>query len=273
MPELPEAESIRRALDRALQGAKIAQVEVFSPRMRTDLRPLLSADLPGRRITGVRRRGRYVCADLDDGRTLVMHFGMSGVVRVENFAAPRRKHEHLFLHFTDGRIFKFECTRRFSLFEVHELDSSGWPEMLSGLGPEPLTEDFNGKYLFEAAVKSRAPIKVLLMDNACVCGIGNIYASETLFAAGVRPDRRANSVSRAECDVIVREVKRILLRAIELGGTTVSDFKNVDGSEGQFVQELQIYGRRNGKCPKCGADVCEVRLGGRSSCYCPKCQH
>ena len=156
MPELPEAESIARALDRALSGRVITKVEVFFPRLRTPLAPLLSAGLPGRRILGCRRRARYAVADLDDGRALVLHFGMSGVARVEDARRPRRKHEHVVVTLDDGRALKFEDPRRFGAFEVQELGPDGWPVSLAGIGVEPLSDDFTGEMLFLAASVPRS---------------------------------------------------------------------------------------------------------------------
>jgi formamidopyrimidine-DNA glycosylase len=273
MPELPEAENICRALDRALRGRTITRVEVFTPAMRTSLLPLKSAALEGVKIEGTRRRGRYVVADLADGRGLLMHFGMSGVVRVEGAEIPRRKHEHVFLHLDDGRIFRFECTRRFSLLEVvSKYAPDGWPEALSGLGVEPLSEAFSGEYLYASSRRRKVAVKLLLMDNAVVTGIGNIYANEALFAARVSPERPSPELTKGECRRLVSAAKAILARAIEAGGTTISDFLNVDGSEGKFVRELKIYGRAGQPCPACGCEVRSVRQGGRSSFYCPKCQ-
>lgn len=273
MPELPEAETIGRALKRALVGRRITEVRVFSPAMREPLTPLLDAELPGRRFVDVRRRARYVIAELDDGRALLMHFGMSGVVRVEPATVPKRKHEHLFLVLDDGRAFRFECTRRFSVCKLCSLpEPGGCPPELGGIGVEPLTDKFDEEYLFRGSRSRHCAVKCLLMDNAVVAGIGNIYAAETLFAAGVDPRREAGSLTRNECDRIVREAKRILSRAIELGGSSISDFLNVDGSEGKFAQELLIYGRGGKSCLRCGGTVLCVRLGGRSSCYCPHCQ-
>ncbi len=273
MPELPEAETIGRALKRVIVGRKIVEVRVFSPAMREPLTPLLDAELPGRRFVDVRRRARYVIAELDDGRALLMHFGMSGVVRVEPVTVPKRKHEHLFLVLDDDRAFRFECTRRFSVCKLCRLpEPGGWPRELDGIGVEPLTEEFDEEYLFRLSRNRRGAVKCFLMDNAVVAGIGNIYAAETLFAAGVDPRRQADSLTRSECGRIVREAKRILARAIELGGSSISDFLNVDGSEGKFAQELQIYGRNGQPCLTCGRTVECVRLGGRSSCYCPHCQ-
>ena len=270
MPELPEAESISRALDKALKGRRITKVEVFFPRLRTPLLPLLKAGLEGRKFVSCRRRARYAVAELDDGRQVVMHFGMSGVVRVEGAEVPRRKHEHVFLHLDDGKILRFEDPRRFGSFEVQRKGKDGWPESLAGIGVEPLDRRFDGNFLYEASRGRKKPVKELIMDNAVVTGIGNIYAAETLFAAGVSPLRQACALSLAECVLIVREVKRILRLAIKWGGTTVSDFKNVDGSEGRFVQKLKIYGKKT--CPRCGGKVATAVLGGRTSWYCPACQ-
>ncbi|MBO7742455.1 MAG: bifunctional DNA-formamidopyrimidine glycosylase/DNA-(apurinic or apyrimidinic site) lyase [Victivallales bacterium] len=272
MPELPEAENISRALHRALAGRTITKVEVFSPSLRTPLTPLSSAALEGHVITSVYRRGRYAIAALDDGRGLMLHFGMSGVVRVESADVPRRKHEHLFLHLDDGRIFRFEDPRRFGMAECHKLNDQGFPPVLDSLGPEPLTEAFNARQLHAALKGRRTPVKVLLMDNAVVTGIGNIYAAEALFAAGIRPQRPGSSITLKECGALVEAVKEILPRAIAAGGSTIADFRNVDGSEGYFARQLLIYGREGEKCTRCGTAAESVKLGGRSSCYCPKCQ-
>lgn len=273
MPELPEAENIGRALGRAMTGRTIVRVEVFSPAMREPLTPLLSAGLEGLSVAGVRRRGRYVIAELSDGRALLMHFGMSGVVRVEDAGIPRRKHEHVFLHLDDGRAFRFECTRRFSVLKVCALPRPGGiPAELGGFGPEPLTEEFDGGYLYRASRGKSGSVKCFLMDNAVVPGIGNIYATEALFAAGISPLRPVGKLTRKECTELVSESKRILSRAIELGGSSISDFLNVDGSEGKFAQEIEVYGRAGQPCMKCGTEIVAQRIGGRTSAYCPDCQ-
>jgi len=270
MPELPEAETIARALNRALRSKKITAVEVYAPKLRTPLAPLKVAGLVGRTFVGCRRRARYAVADLDDGRALTMHFGMSGVVRVEDAARPRRKHEHVWLRLSDGRAFKFEDPRRFGSLEVQKLGVDGWPVSLTGIGVEPLSKAFTGKFLFAATRGRRKPVKEVIMDNALVTGIGNIYAAETLFAAHVAPTRPACSLTCDACCRIVRQAKRILRLAIKWGGSTVSDFRNVDGSEGKFAQKLKIYGQKS--CPVCKTPVARVTLGGRTSWYCPHCQ-
>ena len=270
MPELPEAESIVRALDRALTGRSITQVEVFSPRLRTPLTPLATSGLVGRTFIGCRRRARYAVADLDDGRALTIHFGMSAVVRVEAPEVPRRKHEHVFIHLSDGLVFRFEDPRRFGFLEVQTMGEDGWPKCLDGIGVEPLSPQFTGKFLFAASRKRRKSVKEFIMDNAVVTGIGNIYAAETLFAARISPLRKAEDLSLEDCEAIVKNAKRILREAIKCGGTTVSDFKNVDGSEGKFVRKLRMYGKA--RCGECGGEIAKVTLGGRTSWYCPLCQ-
>ena len=273
MPELPEAENIGNALKRVLPGKTITAVEVFSPAMRSSLEPLKTAGLAGKSFLDIRRRGRYLIADLSDGRGLLMHFGMSGVVRVEPPGIPRRKHEHIFIHLSDGKIFRFECTRRFSLLEIHTLSGpERMPEKLKSLGPEPFSDDFNSKNLLRQASGKTTSVKTFIMDNAVVTGIGNIYASETLFAARIHPVRPVKTLSVEEWDLIISNARSILKKAIAAGGSSISDFLNVDGSEGKFAQELKVYGQMGRPCPVCGNLIECIKIGGRSSCFCPECQ-
>lgn len=273
MPELPEVENIGRALKKALTGRKILKTEVFTPALRSSLAPVAHGNLEGAHILDVRRRGRYLTAELTGHRALLIHFGMSGVARVEPAAVPRRKHEHIFIHLDDGLIFRFECTRRFSIFELHPLpENRKFPSVLDKLGVEPLEDNFSPEYLFQQSRKSRSCVKNFLMDNSVVVGIGNIYATETLFFCGIDPRRTASTLTQTECKKIVRHAKDILHRAIEAGGTTISDFLNVDGSKGQFALSLQIYGRGGEKCFQCGTLIQTVKLGGRTSAFCPCCQ-
>lgn len=273
MPELPEVENIGRALKKALTGKKILKTEVFSPALRTPLAPLANRDLEGALFLDVRRRGRYLTAELSGRRAFLIHFGMSGVARVEPPSVPKRKHEHIFIHLDDGLIFRFECTRRFSIFELHPLsENKSFPDVLDKLGVEPLSEDFTAAYLFSASQKSRGCVKNFLMDNAVVVGIGNIYATETLFLCGIDPRRSASELTLNECRKLVKHSRNILHQAIKAGGTTISDFLNVDGSKGNFAAALQVYRRAGEKCFKCGSVIEAVKLGGRTSAYCPLCQ-
>lgn len=272
MPELPEAETVANALRRVLPGRRIAAVEVRAPKLRTSLEPLRSAHLEGHAFTAVRRRGRYIVLALDDRRGLLLHLGMTGAVSVVNAAEPPRRHEHVLLALSDGSSFRFEDPRRFGALEVHELKEDGLPAALDFLGPEPLTDAFSPDGFYHVAHEHHIAVKELLMDNRVVTGVGNIYATESLFAAGVCPTRYSDRLSRAACERLVAAVKAILARAIAAGGTTISDFRGVDGSEGSFNRELLIYGKAGEPCPKCGTALQTVKLGGRSSSYCPKCQ-
>ncbi|MBQ9337372.1 MAG: bifunctional DNA-formamidopyrimidine glycosylase/DNA-(apurinic or apyrimidinic site) lyase [Lentisphaeria bacterium] len=271
MPELPEVETVCRALASALTGRTVLRTELFSPAVRTPLAPLEKA-LPGRRILDVFRRARYIVAPLDNGLFLVIHLGMTGVIRIEAAEVPRRKHEHVFLHLDNGLVFRYEDVRRFGSLEVHPAGKNGLPEMFDAFGPEPLSEEFTPECLYARSRGVRGPVKAFLMDNAVVTGIGNIYAAETLFAARIDPRRPAGSLTRPQCRRIVGQAKRILLDAIGQGGTTIADFKHVDGTEGKFAVQLQVYGKAGCPCPVCGAKLGCVKIGGRTSVFCPRCQ-
>jgi len=271
MPELPEVETVARALAPVLTGRTIVRVELFSPAVRTPLSPLKTA-LPGRTIRQLFRRARYLIAPLDNGTALVVHLGMTGVIRVEYSSVPRRKHEHVFLHLDNGSVFRFEDVRRFGGLEVHPIGQGGLPARFAAFGPEPLSGDFSAEYLYEHSRCRKTAVKTFLMDNAVVAGIGNIYAAEILFAAGIDPRREAGTLTSEQCRNLVKCARRILREAIRQGGTTISDFKHVDGSEGKFAVRLQVYGKSGEPCPVCGTKLQCVRLGGRSSVFCPRCQ-
>lgn len=271
MPELPEVETVKNALVPELTGRTIVRVELFSPTIRTPLAPLKKA-LPGRKILNLRRRARYIAAKLDNGNFLVIHLGMTGVVRVEDPAVPRRKHEHVFLHLDNGMAFRFEDVRRFGELEVHPAAKNGLPAKFDTFGPEPLTDDFSPEYLYARSRNVKGAVKNFIMDNTIVVGIGNIYATETLFAAKIDPRKPAGALTRPQCRRITEQAKRILKRAIAAGGTTIADFKQVDGSEGKFTVELQIYGKTGEPCPHCGTLLRSVKIGGRTSVFCPLCQ-
>ena len=268
MPELPEVETISRALAKSLVGLHIVETEVFSPRLRTPIEPLKIAPLCNKKIIAVNRRGRYSLIHFEDEGVLLMHYGMTGVVRIEE-PSERRKHEHIFFHLSNGMIMKFECPRRFSQVEYFENDDI---PVLKKLGIEPLSEEFDGNFLYNAAQKKKTPAKLFITDNSIVTGVGNIYAAEVLFAAQVHPELPANELTMKQCVLLVEHIKRILNLAIECGGSTISDFRHVDGSQGLFARELKIYGRNGEKCHVCGSVIERIVQGGRSSFYCPECQ-
>ena len=273
MPELPEVETIARALNGVLTGRGIEGVTLFRADLRTPLDSLRDARLPGRRVLAVRRRGRYLVAELEGGLALLIHLGMTGILKILPKSAARCKHEHIHFDIGGGQTLRFECARRFSRVELVELPAPGaWPRELEALGVEPLSEDYNADFFRKQARGRTVPVKNFLMDNAVATGIGNIYATEALFAAGISPLRPAGKVTRRDAEKLVAEVKAVLARSIEAGGTTFSDYRHLDGSTGHYAVALAVYGKKGEPCPRCGRPLAAVSLGGRTSVYCPGCQ-
>ncbi|QSH41731.1 bifunctional DNA-formamidopyrimidine glycosylase/DNA-(apurinic or apyrimidinic site) lyase [Lentisphaerota bacterium ZTH] len=273
MPELPEVETVKNALSPHLDGRFFERIETHIGQLRYSLAPLYDKELRNEKIADVRRRGRYIIIELDNLKAFIIHLGMSGSIRIVEAAAERKKHEHVIWHMNGGMTMRFDCPRRFGFVKVCKLKAAGAdPQELSHLGVEPLEPDFDAVYLYEASRKRTGSIKNFIMNNSIVVGVGNIYATEALFAAGIKPMRTAASLTRAECESLTKAVKAVLKRSIEVGGTTIADYKSVDGSEGKFVHELQVYGKKGQSCPVCNTEIEMTRLGGRSSCYCPKCQ-
>lgn len=274
MPELPEVHTVSTALSQLLLDRSFVKIEVFRENLRYPLAPLLNPELLKQPVTDVRRRGRYIVIELANCHALVVHLGMTGVFRQAEPGEARRKHEHVIFHLDDGNELRFECTRRFSSIICCTLDAPGAePECLAMLGVEPLDGAFTAAYLYGELQRRKCPVKVALMDNAIVVGIGNIYAAETFFKAKIDPTRLACDITRKECAALVRAAKEVLSAAIEAGGTTFSDYRQLDGSEGKFERELLVYGRKGEPCTRCGAPVRTVVQGGRTTFYCPKCQH
>jgi formamidopyrimidine-DNA glycosylase len=274
MPELPEVETTRRGIAPYLIGRRVATVLLRRPDLRWPIPDEVSTLLPGQRIEAVERRAKYLLLHTAAGSAL-LHLGMSGVLRVLPPDALPGKHDHVdialeplpgdaprLLRFTDPR--RFGCLLWQALGETHPL--------LATLGPEPLSDAFDGDLLWNLSRGRRAAVKLFLMDNAVVVGVGNIYASEALFAAGIDPRRAAGSVSRARYARLASEVRRILAWAIERGGTTLRDFLNPDGAPGYFFRELNVYGRAGEPCRVCATPIKQVVLGQRSSFWCPSCQ-
>lgn len=273
MPELPEVHTVANALKPLLTGQSFVKIEIFTEKLRFPLAPLLNQELLHQPIVDVRRRARYIVIEMSNQYVLTVHLGMTGVFREAAPEAERRKHEHVIFHLTNGKQLRFECPRRFSSIVPSRLCKPGAePDELKSLGVEPLGNDFTADYLYEQLQKRKGPIKIALMDNALVVGIGNIYAAEVLFKTGINPKRASNKVTRKECSAIVKAAKEVLQAAIEAGGTTFSDYRQVDGSEGKFVRELLVYGRKGEPCVNCGEIITTVPQGGRTTFYCPKCQ-
>jgi len=274
MPELPEVETTRRGLAPHVEGRTVTDVVLRRPDLRWPIPPEVVALLPGRRIEAVRRRAKYLLLDTDAGSAL-LHLGMSGSLRVLPAATPVAAHDHVDIVLDKRgrdpvRVLRFNDPRRFGCLlwqapgETHEL--------LRGLGPEPLSDDFDGDYLFARSRGRKAPVKTFLMDQGIVVGVGNIYAAEALFEAGISPLREAGRVSRDRYRSLADAVKRILAHAIERGGTTLRDFISPDGLPGYFELELSAYGRGGEPCPRCGRPLKEASIGQRTTVWCTRCQ-
>ncbi len=269
MPELPEVETTRRGIEPHLAGRIVRRLLLRERRLRWPVPDAVANGLVGLPVDRVRRRAKYLLLDNARGSAIV-HLGMSGSLRVLESAAPLRAHDHWDLLLGDGRLLRYNDPRRFGCLlwqpagEVHPL--------LAQLGPEPFDRGFDGGYLYARAHGRSGPVKHFLMDQSIVVGVGNIYAAEALFRAGIDPRRAAGRVSRARFEALTQAVKAILGHAIERGGTTLRDFLKPDGEPGYFEQELLVYGRAGEPCRVCATPVKSVRLGQRSSFYCPKCQ-
>lgn len=269
MPELPEVETTRRGIAPHLEGRRVIDVVIRQPRLRWLIPAAIAKKLPGQKIERVERRAKYLLARTDAG-TAVMHLGMSGSLRVLNAEAPIGAHDHFDWRLDSGKILRFTDPRRFGslLWQA----PGGTLSVLAGLGPEPLDDVFDGDYLWRRSRGRSATVKVFVMDQRIVVGVGNIYASEALFAAKIHPRRAAGAVSRARYARLADEVKRVLNHAIRRGGTTLRDFINPDGVPGYFEQELFVYGREGQPCKVCGTPIRVITLGQRSTFFCPICQ-
>jgi formamidopyrimidine-DNA glycosylase len=270
MPELPEVETTRRGLAPHVEGQRIASVVLRRPDLRWPIPPEIPKLLPGHRVEAVRRRAKYLLLDTDIGSAL-LHLGMSGSLRVLPDTTPVEAHDHVDIMLAGkGRVLRFNDPRRFGCLlwqpagEVHPL--------LQGLGPEPLSDAFDGDYLFARSRGRKAPVKTFLMDQGVVVGVGNIYAAEALFAAGISPLREAGRVSRERYQALAQAVKQILANAIERGGTTLRDFISPDGLPGYFELELAAYGRGGQPCPRCSRPMKEASIGQRTTVWCSRCQ-
>lgn len=269
MPELPEVETVRRGLAAAVTGRRIVGVEIHERRLRKPLARNFAAALTGRRIERVRRRAKYLLLDLDDGTSWLVHLGMTGTLVVVPASAPRRLHTHVVATLDDDRTLRFHDPRRFGLMRVGAPDQLA---ELAALGPEPQGADFSADFLHATARRQRRAVKSLLMDQQVVAGLGNIYVNEILFGAGIRPTRKTTRVTRADAERIVAETGRVLAEAIELRGSSISDYRDERGEPGAFQNTFRVYERAGEACPRCGGVIRRRVIIGRSSFYCPQCQ-
>ena len=270
MPELPEVETARRGITPYLQGKRVSAVTVRDKRLRWPIPPALLKELPGQRIEAVERRGKYLLLKTAAG-TALLHLGMSGSLRVLPADTPPQKHDHVDIVMDGGQALRLRDPRRFGTL-LWTRDDPKQHKLLKDLGPEPLDRGFDGDHLFEASRGRKVAVKQFIMDSKIVVGVGNIYASESLFLAGVRPQRAAGRVSRKEYAALARAIKKVLTASIKAGGTTLRDFAREDGEPGYFSQRLRVYGRDGQRCYRCGGTIVAKATGQRMTYWCPDCQ-
>ncbi|HMV04961.1 MAG TPA: bifunctional DNA-formamidopyrimidine glycosylase/DNA-(apurinic or apyrimidinic site) lyase [Accumulibacter sp.] len=274
MPELPEVEVSRQGLLPFIVGQQVAAAVVRTPRLRHAITPGLAERLIGLRVETIDRRGKYLlfdCASQQGGGWLVLHLGMSGSLRLVTAETPAGKHDHFDLSF-GASVLRLRDPRRFGALVWHEGSDIERHPLLAVLGIEPLSASFDGDWLYAATRERRGPIKPLLMDSRLVVGIGNIYAAESLFRAGVSPRRAANRISLQRYRVLAEAIRSTLRKAIAAGGSSVRDYVHSDGGAGCFQLSCAVYGRAGEPCPTCGQAVRTLRQSGRSTFYCAHCQ-
>ena len=280
MPELPEVETVRRGLIPAMQGRVIEKAEVRRPDLRFALPPRMAERLTGATVTALRRRSKYLLADLSTSETLLVHLGMSGRMLVSgvmlgtffhDHPAPE-KHDHVVLHLSGGARVTFNDARRFGAMDLLATETADRHPLLATLGPEPLGNDFNETYLAARLRGRAAPIKAALLDQHLVAGLGNIYACEVLFRAGIAPTRAAGQI--ADPGALVPVIREVLAEAIAAGGSSLKDFRRTDGELGYFQKDFAVYGRKGQPCrtPGCPATIARIVQSGRSTFFCPTCQ-
>jgi formamidopyrimidine-DNA glycosylase len=270
VPELPEVETTRRGIEPHVAGRRIERLAVHDRRLRWPVDLAMIAAVAGTAIRRAGRRAKYLLLETDAG-TLILHLGMSGSLRVMPAATPRVIHDHVDIELDSGQTLRFNDPRRFGSLMFTTGDPAQHP-LLKSLAPEPLEDEFDGEYLWKVTRRRAVAIKQLIMNSRLVVGVGNIYASEALFRARVRPRRAARNLSRAECNKLARAIKATLAMAVKVGGTTLRDYVGVDGNPGYFRQKLYVYERAGKPCRVCGKAVKQFTQGGRSTYWCANCQ-
>ncbi|MCB1198248.1 MAG: bifunctional DNA-formamidopyrimidine glycosylase/DNA-(apurinic or apyrimidinic site) lyase [Deltaproteobacteria bacterium] len=272
MPELPEVETVRTSLEQAIPSGTIIQKVVLH---RKDLRfpfpQKLSATLQGQRIQSFRRRAKYLLWDLEE-HTLISHLGMTGTWRLAPDNSKLSLHDHVDITLSDSRHLIYRDPRRFGYMDIAARQQEEKSIYIQHLGPEPLSHQFTGDYLWQLTEKRTAPVKNVIMDQRIVVGVGNIYACEALYLTGIRPTMGAHKLSKVGAKNLVKHIQNILVRAIKAGGSTISDFKQAQEQSGYFQMQFHVYGKKDLPCATCGTKIKNKTLAGRSSFYCPKCQ-
>ncbi|WP_392560875.1 bifunctional DNA-formamidopyrimidine glycosylase/DNA-(apurinic or apyrimidinic site) lyase [Orbus sturtevantii] len=268
MPELPEVETTRLGIVPYLKKQIIADIIIRQPKLRWPIDPDISMAI-GQEIIDVKRRAKYLLLQLQQG-WIVIHLGMSGSLRILQEDKPVEKHDHVDLVLTNKVVLRYTDPRRFGAWLWTPFLE--WLPQLKKLGPEPLSDDFDANYFYNIAKNKKIPIKTLIMDNHMVVGVGNIYASESLFMAKILPMRLANTLNLKEITLLVRAIKDVLAKSIQQGGTTLKDFLQSDGKPGYFVQQLHVYGRAEKNCLVCNTPIKAKKIAQRNTFYCEHCQ-
>ncbi|MDE3020441.1 MAG: bifunctional DNA-formamidopyrimidine glycosylase/DNA-(apurinic or apyrimidinic site) lyase [Pseudomonadota bacterium] len=271
MPELPEVETIKLGLAPHIIGQTIQSTLIRESRLRWPVDPELNLKIAGQKINSLKRRGKYLIADLQTGH-LIIHLGMSGSLRIIMIALEQpRKHDHLDIRLDNGKIIRFHDPRRFGaiLYTTEPIEKH---PLLVRLGIEPFDQQFNDRTLYSITRNRKTPIKQILMNSQLIAGIGNIYANEALFQAGIHPGTIASNLNMIHCKKLAASIRDILLRAINLGGSTLRDFVSSEGEQGYFQQEHEVYDQLGKPCSRCKTPIVMKRQNGRSSFFCPKCQ-
>jgi len=274
MPELPEVETTKNGIAPHIKDKTVTSVTVRHPTLRWPIPGELPALLRECQLTDIARRAKYLLLSFSGSRhqgTLLIHLGMSGSLRIVEPDSPLLKHDHVDIRFTGDVILRYCDPRRFGCILWLD-DNPAEHKLLAHLGPEPLSDEFTGEYLWKLSRNKKVAIKQFVMDQKIVVGIGNIYATEALFTAGVLPNKEAGKVSKRRYELFAEDAKRILQRSITQGGTTLRDFVGGDGKPGYFAQQLLVYGRKGEPCPTCETTLQEIKISNRSSVFCPVCQ-
>jgi formamidopyrimidine-DNA glycosylase len=268
LPELPEVETTRKGIEPFLAGQSILRIEVRNSKLRWPVSEEINA-IRQLYVEAVLRRGKYIIMQFRHG-SLLVHLGMSGSMRIEQAKTPLKTHDHVVFQLSEEKQIRFNDPRRFGSV----LWTEDWQRhpLIASLGPEPLSESFNAEYLYGLAKQRSLPVKQFIMNSHIVVGVGNIYANEALFLAGIHPNRKVNRISSLRFADLVCKIKQVLTKAIEQGGTTLRDFIGSDGKPGYFQQQLFVYGRAGEPCKQCAHPLKEIRMNARSTVFCPDCQ-
>ncbi len=272
MPELPEVETVKRGLEKQITGKKIKSVFTSDKKLRVPFPKNLEASLKNASITAINRRAKYLLIDLDNGKSLIIHLGMSGKILFREKPYTPQKHDHFILEFTDNSILVFNDARRFGLVTLEKTNNLQNNKLLANAGVEPFTKEFNEKYLKTKFENKTQNIKQAIMDATIISGVGNIYASEILFLSKIDPQARAGELNSPKLKLIIKNTNHVLQEAIKSGGSTLRDYVRSDGGLGYFQHQHKVYDRENQPCFTCGTNIKRITQQGRSTFFCPECQ-